>query len=146
MATIRKRGTKHRARYHVQVRRKGTRPITRSFATLHDAKTWARNAEVVLDRQHPADAAQRIPSPPHQHAQESAQESARDHAQELAHNHITAQHITLGQLVTRYINSVTIRKRSAAAETLVLRAFCRHRICTTPISDLTMSSPLGLYQ
>ena len=64
MATIRKRGTKHRARYHVQVRRKGTRPITRSFATLHDAKTWARNAEVALDRQHPADAAQRIPSPP----------------------------------------------------------------------------------
>ena len=143
MATIRKRGTKHRARYHVQVRRKGTRPITRSFATLHDAKTWARNAEVVLDRQNPADAAPRIPSPPHQHTQESArdhaQDQAQDHAQELAHNHITAQHITLGQLVTRYINSVTIRKRSAAAETLVLRAFCRHRICTTPISDLTTS-------
>ncbi|MEO3428722.1 site-specific integrase [Pelagibius sp. CAU 1746] len=36
MATIRKRG----GRYQVQIRRKGHRPVTKSFSTLSDARRW----------------------------------------------------------------------------------------------------------
>lgn len=46
MATIRKRG----ARYQVQVRRKGQRPVSKSFLTRADALAWARNAEARADR------------------------------------------------------------------------------------------------
>ena len=37
MAAIRKRGT----RYHVQIRKAGHSPITKSFLKLADAKAWA---------------------------------------------------------------------------------------------------------
>lgn len=46
MATIRKRGT----RYQVQVRRKGQRPVSKSFLTRVDALAWARKAEAQADR------------------------------------------------------------------------------------------------
>lgn len=46
MASIRKRGTK----YHVQIRRKGYAPLTRSFIKKADAEAWARHQEALLDR------------------------------------------------------------------------------------------------
>lgn len=46
MATIRKRG----GRYQVQVRRKGQRPVSKSFLLRADALAWARNAESQADR------------------------------------------------------------------------------------------------
>jgi len=46
MATIRKRGD----RYHVQVRRKGFVPITKTFSKLSDAKEWATLQERQADR------------------------------------------------------------------------------------------------
>lgn len=46
MATIRKRGN----RYHVQIRRSGHPPLTRSFATKSDCERWARDQETKIDR------------------------------------------------------------------------------------------------
>ena len=46
MATIRKRGN----RYHVQVRRKGFPPVTRSFLNHKDALEWGREIETQIDR------------------------------------------------------------------------------------------------
>jgi hypothetical protein len=46
MATIRKRG----AKWQVQIRRLGVRPISRSFHVHKDAEAWARQMEVQADR------------------------------------------------------------------------------------------------
>ncbi len=45
MATIRKRGS----RWHVQIRRKGFPPITKSLANRADAVTWSRHQERLMD-------------------------------------------------------------------------------------------------
>lgn len=46
MASIRK----HRQKYQVQVRRKGSLPITKVFLKRADAEEWARFIETKLDR------------------------------------------------------------------------------------------------
>jgi hypothetical protein len=46
MATIRKRGD----RYHVQIRKKGQPPITKSFAKKSDALTLAKTVESRIER------------------------------------------------------------------------------------------------
>jgi integrase len=45
--------------------------------------------------------------------------------------------ITLGQLVERYRDTVSPKKRTHEAERLVLNAFLRHPICRRPISEIT---------
>ena len=96
MATIRKRGSK----YHVQVRRKGLRSITRSFHSSRDAHTWARHMEAQADRHD-------LPPNPNQ-----------------------LKDITLGQLVIRYRDTVSIRKRTASSERIFLNALLRRSICS----------------
>jgi hypothetical protein len=46
MATIRKK----RSKWQVQVRRKGMRPVSRTFLLHKDAEAWARQMEVQIDR------------------------------------------------------------------------------------------------
>lgn len=46
MATIRR----HRARWQVQVRRKGHAPLSKSFIKKSDAEEWARHIESQADR------------------------------------------------------------------------------------------------
>jgi integrase len=46
MPSIRKRGS----RYHVQIRKKGYPPITKSFSSLRLAKTFAKDAESKIER------------------------------------------------------------------------------------------------
>ncbi|MFN3129459.1 site-specific integrase [Roseibium sp.] len=46
MSTIRK----HRGKYQVQIRRKGHRPISKTFHQLRDAQEWSRLMEVQADR------------------------------------------------------------------------------------------------
>jgi len=46
MPTIRKRGN----RYHVQVRKKGQSPLTKSFSKKADALTWAKTVESEMER------------------------------------------------------------------------------------------------
>lgn len=47
MATIRKRGE---FSYHVQIRRKGQQPVTKTFNTQKEAEAWARMIESEMDR------------------------------------------------------------------------------------------------
>ncbi|HET8701804.1 MAG TPA: site-specific integrase [Nitrococcus sp.] len=46
MATIRRRDN----RYHVQIRKKGSRPLTKSFLKRDDATAWARKVESEIER------------------------------------------------------------------------------------------------
>jgi Arc/MetJ-type ribon-helix-helix transcriptional regulator len=46
LATIRKRGD----RYHVQIRKQGHLPLTRSFGRRADADAWARKIESEIER------------------------------------------------------------------------------------------------
>src|SRR5262249_28596334 len=85
----------------------GTRPLSRSFHTLKDAKAWARHMEVEADRRG-------LPPDPK-----------------------TLQQTTLGELVERYRDTVSVRKRTARAEQLVLNAFLRHPMARQAISQVT---------
>lgn len=105
MATIRKRSDK----YHVQVRRKGLRSVTRSFHSLKDAQAWARHTESQADR---------YDLPPNLHILKC---------------------LTLGQLVIRYRDTVTPTKRTAQTERIVLNAFLRRPISSIPLSELRPS-------
>ena len=50
MATIRKRITQSETKYQVQVRKLGHKPISRSFSSLKDAQTFAKDIEVKMER------------------------------------------------------------------------------------------------
>lgn len=103
MASIRKRNDK----WQIQIRRKGNRPISRSFIARKDAEAWARQMEARADR---------FDLPPDPRALER---------------------VTLRQLVERYRDTVTVRKRRCETEQIVLNAFLRHPICNRRISDIT---------
>ena len=47
------------------------------------------------------------------------------------------QKITLGELVVRYRDTVSPRKRTGKAERIILGAFLLHPICRRRISDIT---------
>jgi integrase len=103
MATIRKRGTK----WQVQVRRKGSPPLSRSFLHKADAQAWARHIELQADRG------------------------------DLTPKAIVLSQLTLGDLIRRYLDEVVPRKRSAKNEAAVLRAFLRHPVTQVALSKLT---------
>jgi integrase len=46
------------------------------------------------------------------------------------------QRVTLGQLVERYRDTVSVRKRGYEVERIVLNAFLRHQICRKPLSEV----------
>ena len=102
MATIRK----HRSKWQVQVRRKGTRPVTKSFLQHKDAEAGARQTEIEIDRG-------ALPADP---------------------RHLSR--FTLGELVVRYRDTVTPLKRAAKVETAVLNAFLRNPISAKKLSEL----------
>jgi hypothetical protein len=103
MATIRLRGKK----YQVQVRRRGSPTLSRSFTIKRDAEAWAREMEVKVDRG------------------------------EIELESKILDEITLGDIVKRYRNEVTIKKRGWSQETFRLNAFLRHTICKKTLSKLT---------
>lgn len=105
MATIRKRGD----RYHVQVRRKGFSPITKTFSKLSDAKEWATLQERQADRG------------------------------ELGPDRKVLETITLSELVIRYRDTILPGKKAGQKEAEMLTAFLRHRICKKYLSELTTS-------
>jgi integrase len=103
MATIRKRGTK----WQVQVRRKGSPPLSRSFLHKADAQTWARQLELQADRG------------------------------DLIPKATVLNQLTVGDLIRRYLSEVVPRKRSAKNEASVLKAFLRHSLAQVTLSKLT---------
>ena len=109
MATIRKRGTAWQA----QVRRHGSTPISKSFATKADAALWARDLERSIDRA------------------------------ELPANIRDLQRVTLADLLARYEAEITMKKRGASQERYKLRLIRSHAISTVHLGKLTSSVLCG---
>lgn len=93
-------------KWQVQIRRMDSPSLSRSFHTLKDAEAWARKMEVQADR----GGLQKDPK--------------------------VLQRLSLGDLVRRYRDTVSPRKKTAAAEQIVLNAFLRHPICSKRLSEL----------
>ena len=100
---------RHRDKYQVRVRRKGLPTITKTFHKLSDAKEWATLQERQADRG------------------------------ELGPDRKILETITLGDLVTRYMDTILPGKKAGHKEAEMLTAFLRHRICKKPLSDLSAS-------
>jgi integrase len=92
------------------VRRQGSTPITKSFATKADAALWARDLERSIDRA------------------------------ELPANIRNLERITLADLLARYEAEVTPRKRGAKQERYKLRVIRSHAIAAAPLAKLTSST------
>ena len=101
---------KRGAKWQVQVRRAGHRSQSRSFHVLKDAEAWARQVEVQADRSE-------LPGDP-----------------KVLHR------ITLGELVERYRDTVSVGKRGYEVERIVLTAFLRHPICCKRLSEISTES------
>jgi integrase len=97
---------KRGAKWQVQIRRVGFPSVTRSFLVRKDAEAWARQTEVQADRS------------------------------ELPNNLKVLHRITLGQLVERYRDTVSVKKRGYEVERIVLTAFLRHPVCRKPLSHI----------
>lgn len=97
---------KHRDKWQVRIRRAGLRPMSRSFAVRRDAMEWGRQMEVRADRA------------------------------ELPCDPKALERVTLGDLVRRYRDTVSPRKKTAATETIVLNAFLTRPICSRQLSEL----------
>src|SRR3979411_265067 len=96
----------HRGKYQARVRRQDMRPITKTFTLRKDALEWARLMEVKADRR------------------------------DLPEDTKVLQTITLGDLVRRYRDEVTVLKKGRETETEVLNAFLRHQNCARKIAEL----------
>jgi integrase len=94
-------------KYHVQIRRRGLPSLTRSFLTKRDAEAWARQKEVEADRG------------------------------ELGPDRKALDGMTVGCLVKRYRDEVTVTKKGWEQETWRLNAFLRHPICRKKLSSIT---------
>ena len=93
-------------KWQVQIRRVDIRPVSKSFYVRKDAEAWARHMEVQVDRRD-------LPSDPK-----------------------VLQRVTLGELVERYRDTVSIKKRSYKNERIELNAFLAHQICSKRLSEV----------
>jgi integrase len=93
-------------KWQVQIRRLGLHPVSRSFHIRKDAELWARQMELEADRYG-------LPSDPK-----------------------ALQRVTLRELVERYRDTVSVRKRGYEIERIVLNAFLRQPFCRKRLSDI----------
>jgi len=93
-------------KYEVQIRRLGVRHLSKSFHLHDDAQAWAREMEVRADRG------------------------------DLPSDKRVLRHLTLGQLVIRYRDTVSMGKRSWDREHYFLTAFSKHPICSKRLVDI----------
>ena len=98
---------KRGSRWQAQVRRSGHRGISRSFVLRKDAIAWAREMEVRADRS------------------------------EFPVDTTELNRLTLADIVLRYRDTVSIRKRGYAVECIVRTAFLRHPICRKSLAQIT---------
>lgn len=92
--------------WYVQVRRLGYTPLYRTFTSKAAGQRWAREQESLIDRQ-------------------QAPTDLR-----------TLRSVTLGDLIQRYRDNVTPRKRGAESETLRLRKMALAPMCALSLADL----------
>lgn len=98
---------KRKDKYQVQVRRKGMASVSRTFHRRNDAEEWARNMEVKADRGD-------LPTPVR----------------------VLAQY-TVKDVLERYRDEITVKKRSADTETYILDAFMREPIAKLSLAQIT---------
>lgn len=105
MASIRKRGGK----YHVQVRRKGHPPATRSFTKKADAERWARQVETEAERTG------------------------------LQQDRSSLKGLTVGDLLVRYRDQIVPKKRptTAKVETDMINALLRYSLAEVALDQLS---------
>lgn len=103
MASFRKR----KDRWQVQVRKKGSPSVSRTFQSKADARVWARMMEGKID------------------------------ANDLPTNHRELKAITLAELIRRYRDEVTPAKRSAKEETYRLNRLLKQKISSIPLDRLS---------
>lgn len=97
---------KRGSRWQAIIRRSGMPPLSKTFATKSDASRWARQTE-----------------------QEADIGYLREDVRVLAK-------ITLRELLVRYRDEITPRKRGGDVETVVLNALVRRSICTYSLDQL----------
>jgi integrase len=97
---------KHRDKWQVRIRRAGLQPLSKSFAVRKDASEWARQMEVRADRA------------------------------ELPTDSKALHRITLAELIVRYRDTVSVKKRGYENERISLTAFLNHPICSRRLSEL----------
>jgi integrase len=83
--------------------------LTKTFTLKQDAEQWARHTEVKAERR------------------------------ELPPSVKLLAKLSLADLVIRYRDDITPRKKGAALEAVILNAFLRHPICRKRLSDLTVA-------
>ena len=98
---------KRRDKYEVQIRRSGLQSISRTFHALKDARSWARHMEMEADRRD-------LPTDPK-----------------------TLRQVSLGELVTRYRDTISSTKRSHDREWFMLGTLLAHPISRRRLSELT---------
>src|SRR5689334_2558369 len=87
-------------KWQVQIRRAAQRPISRTFILRKDAVQWARELERQADRG------------------------------DLPKDARALRQLSLGDLVRRYRDTVSVHKEGYANECIVFGAFLKHPICT----------------
>jgi len=98
---------KRQDKWQVQVRRTGSQSFSKSFTRKSDAQIWARRMEAN------ADTCNFGPDP------------------------ASLYKITFGDLMQRYLEEVTPRKKGGAIEAIVVRALQRHKIASLCLAELT---------
>jgi integrase len=104
MASIRKRNDK----WHVQIRRKGSPALTRSFTTRADAQRWARQIESEADRRG------------------------------LPVSLKVLDTLTVADILIRYRDTITPTKRGAVREAMAIKVLLKHDLSKVPLSALSV--------
>ncbi len=99
--------TKRNGKYFVQVRRHG-HSQSRTFTQRRDAENWAKQLELDLERRD-------LPADPRK----------------------TLKGMTLAELIERYRDTVSVKKKAAKNEATCLNAFLRHEIAKKLVSQVT---------
>ena len=94
-------------RWHAQVRRKGHQPITRSFINKADAERWVRQEETRIDQG------------------------------SIQHDPRILRAVTVGDLIERYRDSVTVQKKGRKNETIILNALLRRSFADKTLAEIS---------
>ncbi|GJD57071.1 site-specific integrase [Methylobacterium dankookense] len=105
MAAIRKR----QGKYQVQIRIKGSPPLSRTFSARADAKAWAREIEGDAERRG------------------------------LPMDRRVLDTLTVGDILVRYRDTITPTKLGAVREGMAIRVLLKHGLSKVPLSALTVS-------
>ncbi len=92
--------------WQVQIRLKGCQPISRTFATKADAVAWGRESERTIDRNSPTILSS------------------------------DSRSVTVADLLSRYVETITVAKRSERSERSRIRTILAHAIAEVPVAKL----------